>query len=299
MFGGQMSGRIERVFGRGGIRPQLLVRQVGRLQGGSHFHWLDLSAIVRVALPGAHKNPENIVYLGRAFPEGCQSTVTKDQDFSWDFTLDLDQKLVSDVEEHRRGNSIFLILETQVVGVEFKQDGTMGRVESDVIKSINGPACYYLVEKSRWLEILGELRYGDFYSADIALPRIHDHKVMERSLSRLQNAWAHFHDGRDREALAACYDALEALAKSLGYGKPDQNAYAGILSGIASEKQESLKLTFDYITKFMHLGRHEQKVPVEIDHRDAELAVVLVQASLSYLSRRDLKREKKGVRASS
>jgi hypothetical protein len=159
--------------------------------------------------------------------------------------------------------------------------------------------CQHLIEKSRWLEILGELGYGEFHCAEIPLPRIRHQQLLERPLSRLRHAWTLFHDGKDREALAACYDALESLAKGIGYGKPDQSAYAGMLSSVAAEKRESLKLTFDYISKFMHLGRHEPKAPIDIDHRDAELALVLVQACLSYLSRLDLKRHKKGTQAGS
>jgi hypothetical protein len=72
--------------------------------------------------------------------------------------------------------------------------------------------CPIEIPKSKWLELLKAVGYGEFHLAEIPLPRIRKVKALDVSLQHIQRAWEHFLNGSDRETLAACHDAFEKLA---------------------------------------------------------------------------------------
>ena len=151
--------------------------------------------------------------------------------------------------------------------------------------------CSIEIPKSRWLELLKAVGYGQYHMAEIPLPRIRKVKALDASLQHIQRAWEHFLNGSDRETFAACHDALEKLAKESvnANSKPDQNAFSQIISGIGSpEKVQKVAQVLSQCASLLHLGRHEHKPPVELDHRDAELGILLTHACIAYLSKADL-----------
>lgn len=223
--------------------------------------------------------------LGSLFPGGTGT--------SWNFTLSADHALLHRVEQERKGRDVVLRLVITMHAIprnlpdKPKAEGITAIKVHDAASPGN-PHCSIEISKSRWLEHLKAVGYGEFHLAEIPLPRIRKVKALDASLQHLQRAWEHFLNGSDREALAACHDALEKLTKESvsPTSKPDQNAFSKILSGVGPpEKVQKLAHLLSQCASLMHLGRHEHEPPVELDHRDAELAILLTHACVAYLSK--------------
>ncbi len=81
--------------------------------------------------------------------------------------------------------------------------------------------------------------------------------------------------------------AFEALAKTLGFAKPDQQFFAGLLSGLHPVKKEKFKLALDAFCDLLHLGRHEPKEAAEafaVSARDARFALIMAHAVFEYIT---------------
>lgn len=299
MFDGQILGRIKGLSASKGIKPQLFIDLQLLNQTSLIFEIINFMAKVDIAPPTAQGYPGlPRLYIGRAYPESWYATLGVGGRGSWRIYVELDAFLLQRIEEVRRGKDIFVILDATLVVIERSAADTLvKRVASGSVHDENIPSnsfCTIQVAKSRWLELLKDLGYGDYHLAEIPLPSIRQSKLLAPSLNHLQRAWEHFHDGKDRETLAACYDALELFAKKCGSKGPDQNAYAAMLSGVGeSEKIAKLKLAFDHCTKYLHLGRHEHEPRVSLEHKDAELGLLLTHACLAYLSRTEISSKRK------
>lgn len=225
--------------------------------------------------------------MGGLFP-GSPST-------AWTFILPADHRLLDHVEQVRKGRDVVLRLVISVCAVPRQIQGqpNPSGVTSIKLRDATMPgntSCSMEIPKSKWLELLKAVGYGEFHLAEIPLPRINKVKALDASLQHVQRAWEHFLNGNDRETLAACHDALEKLAKESvnASSKPDQNAFAKIVSEVEPpEKKQKLTLLLSQCASLLHLGRHEHKPPVELDHRDAELAMLLTHACMAYLSKMD------------
>jgi hypothetical protein len=258
------------------------------------FEIVNVMSDVGVATPSEHRYPNHRgAYIGHTFPLGSYPNIAAGGESRIDLSVELDQRATEGIEELRRHGDIFITVTCVLVAVEREAgDYMVKRIASDWVADeqiSSNMFCAYEVPKSRWVQLLKEMGYGDYYLAQIPMPRIRQSRAFKRPLLHLQHAWECFQDGKDRETLAACHDALELLSKELGYEKPDQNAYAVMLQVEGeAEKVAKLRMAFDSCTKFLHLGRHEHECPVRLEHKDAELALLLTHACLGYLSKSDL-----------
>jgi hypothetical protein len=220
---------------------------------------------------------------------------------AWAFFVDADHRLLARIEQERKGRDVVLSLLITVGAIPRPVAGQSNQIVFVNLRDATLPGntyCTIEISKSKWLELLRAVGYGEFHLAEIPLPRIRKVKALDASLQHIQRAWEHFLNGSDRETLAACHDALEKLAKESANpnSKPDQNAFSKILSGVGPpEKIQKIALLLSQCANVMHLGRHEHEPHVDIDHRDAELAILLTHACVAYLSKMD----KQGSRAAS
>ncbi len=239
-------------------------------------------------------------YIGPAYLHcnGPLGMVTSGAGPLWTFRVNADHALLNRIERDRKGRDVVLRLEITVVSVARPREDGRTSVSTPVatgqVHDWNSPGsahCSIEIPKSKWLELLKSVGYGEFYMAEIPLPSIKKAKALDASLQHLQRAWEHFLNGADKETLAACFDALEKLTKeSLNpQSTPGQNAFAKILSPLASgEKIKKLSEVLSHCASLLQLGRHEQVPPIQLDHRDAELGLLLTHACIAYLSRQEL-----------
>jgi hypothetical protein len=210
---------------------------------------------------------------------------------AWTFLLPANHSVLHQVEQERKGRDVVLSLVISVYAIPRDLQDRSSGITAIRLHDATMPGnanCVIEISKSKWLELLKAVGYGEYYLAEIPLPRIRKVKALDASLQHIQRAWEHFLNGSDRETLAACHDALEKLAKESvnANSKPDQNAFSKILSGVGPpEKSQKIAQVISQCTSLLHLGRHEHKPAVELDHRDAELALLLTHACIAYLSK--------------
>jgi len=210
---------------------------------------------------------------------------------AWAFLLPANHSVLHQVEQERKGRDVVLSLVISVYAIPRDLQDRSSGITALKLRDATMPGnahCVVEVSKSKWLELLKAVGYGEYHLAEIPLPRIRKVKALDASLQHIQRAWEHFLNGSDRETFAACHDALEKLAKESvnPNSKPDQNAFSRILSGVGPpEKTQKIAQVLSQCTSLLHLGRHEHKPAVELDHRDAELALLLTHACIAYLSK--------------
>jgi hypothetical protein len=315
MLDGQLFGRVTTVIGSSGLRPHLRVSVIATYTNASASRELPiivdvLDVSARAYLGWARKGQQvdvgNGAYVGYAQLEGPRGVfISSGSGQTWTFILDTDHPLLRRVEDDRKGRDIMLRLAIDVIGISRQPNSqvpakvAVGQLYDATTNSMN---CTHDIPKSRWLEVLKELGYGEFYMAEIPLPEIRKGKGLDPSIQHLQRAWEHFSNGNDRETLAACYAAFEQLVKQEIAPKsvPDQNAFASLLSGTAhAEKVRRVAQALNHCGAFLHIGRHEQQPPIEVNHRDAEFGLLLTHASLAYVSRSTAFQQRRGKRSGS
>jgi len=208
-------------------------------------------------------------------------------DVRWTFAVDLNPRLIQLIEGKRHGRDVWLRLTVMICAVERgTTDVTPKRVACGDITQPGYQYIGLLVPRSQWLDTLKGMGYGEYYEMDIPLPRLAKTSVVNPVLPILQRAWEHFENGSDRETLAACWEAMEVLAKKQGGKQPGQNEFAQMLRGIGhAEKARKVADALRYWTDLLHLGRHEHEPSVEVDHRDAEFALIVTHACFAYLAK--------------
>ena len=147
--------------------------------------------------------------------------------------------------------------------------------------------CPFKVAQSDWVKILGDLGYGDYFLMEIPLKGVPERRGMQKALEHLKSAWAHFEQGNDDETLGSCYKIFEYLAKKKNSNNPDRNAFDKMLGGISHEEQRKrLQALMHDLCHFLSLGRHEPGTEdVILDEKESEYALILSQATLSYLAK--------------
>lgn len=305
MFNGQLFGTIESVTGCSGVRPYLRIRtDITYKNSPTIIDFINVNGTASLYFArDGRPTDDTAIHLGALIIPNQHGTLAGNGSGTpCDSLLELSHALLHAIEQLRKGRDVILRLDIGIVAVErvSGNDLTPKRVDSGQLTYAGYQYCRYEIPKSKWLDLLKALGYGEFHMAEIPLPQVKKVKALDACLRHLQRAWEHFLDGRDREAMAACHDALEGIAKQHGNAnsKPDQNAFSNILAGTAhQEKVNKIAQMLSRCADLTHLGRHEHKPPVELEHRDAELAILLTHACVAYLSRTSAVAKVKRARA--
>lgn len=293
---GTLLGRIGPVRGESGFSPYLRLPLSLSYQS-SVTEALDIvnvmaTAYILYAKSGVLSQTGN--YLGSCYfdPYGSLGSLFPgNPSVAWAFLLPMNHAVLHQVEEERKGRDVALSLVISVYAIPRDLKDRSSGITAIKLHDAAMPGnnhCVIEISKSKWLELLKDVGYGEYHLAEIPLPRIRKVKALDASLQHIQRAWEHFLNGSDRETFAACHDALEKLAKESvnPNSKPDQNAFSKILSGVGPpDKTQKIAQVLSQCTSLLHLGRHEHKPAVELDHRDAELALLLTHACIAYLSK--------------
>jgi hypothetical protein len=296
MLNNQLFGTIDSVTGSPGIRPYLRIRtDVTYKNSPVPPPVIDVinvsgTASLYFARDGRLTNDASIHLGALIIPTQYGTLVGNGNSTVLDCILELEHPLLHAIEQLRKHKDVILRLDIGIVAAERASgsDLTPKRMCFGQITRPGYQYCHYEIPKSKWLEILKDLGYGEFHLAEIPLPQIKKVKALDACLRHVQRAWEHFLDGSDREAMAACHDAFEWIAKHYvnPNSKPDQNAFTNILSGTAHpEKVKAISQVLARCADLTQLGRHEHKPSVELEHRDAEFAILLTHASVAYFSR--------------
>jgi len=206
----------------------------------------------------------------------------------------LDFRRIDLMEKARSGDDMMLLL--RISGLVFIQKPDKPIVEK--LRS-NKIGIEIKVPQSVWIKnVLNRWKVHELSLLEIDKPRIDNENLSEKPLEHLKAAENHYLNFNHRETFAALYSAFEALAKRYDCKNPDKNFFSKILNELPVDKRDKYRNLFHHFCDLLHLGRHEQKVSngdkpqnndvaeqTEVNRNDAQLALILGQTILSYISK--------------
>lgn len=155
------------------------------------------------------------------------------------------------------------------------------------------------VPQSVWIKnVLNRWKVHELNILEIEKSRIDKELLPEKSLEHLRAAENHYLNFNHRETLASLYAVFEVLAKQYDCKNPDKNFFGKVLEKLPTDKRDKYRILFHHFCDVLHLGRHEQKASnnddneskkiieqIEVNRNDAQLALILGQTILSYISK--------------
>jgi hypothetical protein len=199
------------------------------------------------------------------------------------FQVALDSKRIEVMERHRSGD---MELQLQVWGTAF-----IDRTGSMLVDRFysNGPL-ELKVPQSIWVgNVLNKWKFAQTHLMEIQVGIPGTEIITPKAIEHLRAAEAHFLQHNPRETMASLYSAFEAVAAQRDRTSPDKDFFADLLSNLPSDMCAKYRDLFRSYCIMLHLGRHEsgqedaQQTPVQ--QKDAQLALILGQAILNYISR--------------
>jgi len=195
----------------------------------------------------------------------------------------LDSKRIELMERHRSGGDMELQL--QVWGTAFIDKP--GNILIDRFHS-NGPL-ELKVPQSTWVgNVLNKWKFAQTHLIEIQTGVSKMETLAPKAIEHLRAAEDHFLQHNPRETMASLYSAFEALALQRGRTSPDKDFFADLLSSLPSDMCAKYRDLFRQYCIMLHLGRHEsgqenaQQIPLQ--QKDAQLALIVGQTILSYIS---------------
>jgi len=203
------------------------------------------------------------------------------------FYISLSTKVLQDIEEKRAGNDIILNFSSRVLVSEvFKLNGKniLGvPYETDFVDRFNN-AFSYLIPESEWIKLLKNLKWSDLEILEFPSAKLRSIPNITRALKRFDNAQLCYWRGDWEETMLNCRKVFEAIVQDITGDKNMKKSQQVIESMVADgEKADCLNNLIIELTKFLHLGRHEQLPSVQIRRADAQLALHMTGSLLSYL----------------
>jgi hypothetical protein len=144
------------------------------------------------------------------------------------------------------------------------------------------------VPRSHWIDkVTSVWNLSNTRHIEIEFPKSGGGEHFKASYAKVETAERLFAGGQWKQTLAELHSAFEGLANSHGFNRPDQQFFAGMLSGLHPAKKEKFKLALDGFCDLLHLGRHEPKEATEtfaVSPSDARFALTMAYAIFEYIT---------------
>lgn len=204
----------------------------------------------------------------------------------WHFTPNQLQQ----VKDLRQGGEPYfelrsrLVAHVQYLGADGRPHGDPHYSEESVYDSeTNGYPIRFKIDHSTWAGILDSVGFRHIILQELSIPSFPP--AFGRAENHLKEAWNHHRAGREDAALMSCFKAFECLGFSItNIQIPRADALAHLMNGAEEAKRKKVEGIWETLTGFCHLGRHDRGAPVQLTHKDGELAVVSTTTLLNYLA---------------
>ena len=211
------------------------------------------------------------VFLGRVLPWSDNLIVSSPFETSpslMTFEMEMDAKRIQAIEKIRRGGDLTLSL--NLFGVARCGKEPPQRVEAKIFR---------LIGQSQWVKALESMGYSRTLLLEIPLLDDEEKPGFAEAAGHLKTAQTHLLKGHFREAVGACRDVLECLAKALGDEKETDSVKFENLREM--NKDERLRLVRRALKIVTHPARHADEVAAQIEWgpEDAR-AVIMMTAAL-------------------
>lgn len=204
----------------------------------------------------------------------------------WHFTPDQ----LQEIENFRQGKEPYfefrsrLVAHAQYLTADGNPQGHAHYAEESAYDSeTNGYPIRFKTDHATWAGILDDVGFRHIILQELSVPSFPP--AFGRAENHLKEAWNHHRAGREDAALMSCFKAFECLGFSIAGAQISRaDALAHLLSGCEEAKRKKIEGLWETVTSFCHLGRHDRSAPVQLTHKDGELAVVSTTILLSYLA---------------
>ena len=191
------------------------------------------------------------------------------------------------IEELRKGEDLELAISSRILvsKVIDGPDEIFISVPFETrLNSENSTQFKYNIPKSKWIEIYNTFGLTQIELVEIDFSLGSNNPVFKRALDRLSDAKKAFMQCEYANVLLSCRKAQEAFVKDTNQKEDMKEAILAIEKLLGEgRKAEKLNNTIKQFADFLHLGRHELLPPIAINRRDAEFAIQVSSALLSYL----------------
>jgi hypothetical protein len=199
------------------------------------------------------------------------------------FFISLDSKRIELMERHRQGDMEFQL---ELWGTALMNQAGCAFMEKF---DAHGPLNLKVPQSTWTSNVLNAWKFGQTHLIEIEAVPDETKVISPKAMECLRDAERHFLQHNAKETMVSLYLAFEVIAKQCGNKSPDKNFFADLLSMLPSDLRDKYKDLFHSYCTTLHVGRHDsgqedaERVPV--DCRDAQLALILGQAILSYISK--------------
>lgn len=242
--------------GEKGEAPYTLVRLAGTLQNQQHgeFAAFEVGPIAEASTPQAFFRQKQV-------------------------TVPLDCLRVKRFEDARSGNDAnFGIMLSCLLWHPAQQK----------FETVCGGPLQVQVPKSHWAErVIAVWNLSNIKVVEIAFPKNIAGENFRAAYAKVETAERLYASGQWKQTLSELYSAFEALAKTLGFTRPDQQCFVALLSESHPVKKEKFKLALDSFCDLLHLGRHEPNEAAEtfsVSRSDARFALLMAHAIFEYIT---------------
>ena len=200
------------------------------------------------------------------------------------FHIHLSSQTLHDIEEQRVDGDVKLVFSSRVLVSTIVNDmkALAPPFETSFMDSGND-RFEYLIPQSEWIKLLKSLRWSELELLEIPASRLRVIPVLARSLSRFEDAQNCFRQLDWEETMLNCRKAFEAIVQDKS-GTSDMRQSRDVIISLVGEgdKAERIDKLTKSLSDFLQLGRHENLPHISIKRSDAELALRLTGALLSY-----------------
>lgn len=205
-----------------------------------------------------------------------------------EFHIQLPAEVIHSVERQRAGGDVKLLFYSRVIVSEVFSLNAVTVLrppyETQFENKVAAGHFAHHIPQSEWLKLLKGLGWSELEILEIPSARLRGIPLLARALKRFEDAQQNYRNGDWDEAMMNCRKSFEAIIQH-GGGELDMSKAHQVFASILGEGEKTDR--FDKLAQalgnFLHLGRHENPPHVSIKRADAELALLLTGALLTYL----------------
>ena len=183
------------------------------------------------------------------------------------------------IERERSGGPIMLHLQLQ--GMIFRPDSHQPAAASTPTTQGFWGELAYQVKATEWVEVLEHLRYAQGFLLQVPKFESRTSPKAIEATTDVEKAIEHMAEGRYKDAVAACRDALE-----VAYGDADKNLHPELGYKVDNlrdaDKETRFWLARQALWAVTHAAKHKDVVTQQIqwERRDAVAAITMLSALL-------------------
>jgi hypothetical protein len=202
-------------------------------------------------------------------------------------TIPFPDRVLMEVEQRRKGNDLELVITSQVIALEVKDEVetiSLSRPVSILLEDGHIGRLEYTIPQSEWVKALKEMQWSEMILLEFPSRDIRSDTRLARAFECLEEGQACYRKGLWDETALNCRKVFEAIVQDTT-GEENMGKALDALNAFIHEpsKANLINQIAKDLGVFLQLGRHEKLPVIPFTPNDAALALQLTTALLSYL----------------